>query len=147
MPHSYFHVAAHIIFTTKNRNPWLNQEVRTRLFEYITGIIRNVQGKVIQMNGTEDHVHILALLPKDMGISDFIRTIKANSSKWMHETYEGEFHWQIGYGIFSVSKSNIPQVKEYIQNQEEHHKKIDYQEEFNKFLIAHGYPVINDHNS
>jgi putative transposase len=80
-----------------------------------------------------------------MSISEFVRTIKSNSSKYMHETYNVEFNWQIGYAIYSVSKSNTQQVMEYIKNQEEHHKKVDYQEEFNKFLTVHGYQIINEH--
>jgi putative transposase len=142
MSHSHCHLATHIIFATKNRQTWLKTSFRQNLFAYIGGTITQIEGHRISINGVEDHLHILCLLPKEKSISEFVRIVKASSSKWIHENHNAEFSWQEGYGAFAVSISNIEQVKEYIENQEEHHKKIDYQKEMNKYLKAHGFPII-----
>jgi putative transposase len=90
--------------------------------------------------GIDDHIHLLIEINKDVSVSEAVRLIKSNSSKWMHETFPGkEFGWQSGYGAFSVSKSVIPKVTEYIRNQEEHHRKMSYAEELKKFLDEYGF--------
>ncbi|HNX01873.1 MAG TPA: IS200/IS605 family transposase [Candidatus Cloacimonadota bacterium] len=139
MPTSYCHLATHIIFSTKERYRFITNEIKDDLQHYIGGIINNHHGQSIIVGGTNDHVHILCLLPKEMSIAEFVRSIKSNSSKWAHEKYRVEFAWQTGYAAFAVSKSNVESVRNYVLNQEEHHKKESFQVEFDKFMKAHGY--------
>jgi putative transposase len=139
MPTSYCHLSVHIIFSTKDRSNSLTREKKSELHQYIGGIINNIMGQSIVVGGTEDHVHILCLLPKEMSISNFVRSIKSNSSKWLHEKYHSPFAWQTGYAVFAVSKSNVESVRQYINNQEEHHKKETYIQEFEKYMKVHGF--------
>lgn len=144
MPTSYCHIATHIIFGTKERYRWLDINLRDRLHAYIAAIIKQSNGIVIQIQAVEDHVHILCLMPKEKSISELLRIIKTNSSKWIHETFKKNFQWQTGYAAFSVSKSGIENVKKYIESQEEHHKKIDFQSEMNKYMEIHGFLNVDD---
>lgn len=96
-----------------------------------------MKGYPVIMNGTSDHVHLLTALPLTKSISDVVRDLKANSSKWLHQQGIQNFGWQRGYGVFSVSRTNIDRAYRYIQNQEEHHKKHTFQEEYLKFLTDH----------
>jgi REP element-mobilizing transposase RayT len=113
--------------------------MESRLHAYLDGIIREQHGTPIKINGTEDHVHILARTPKTVADSDFMRVLKTNSSKWIHETYPQQraFAWQVGYGWFSVSKSSVPRVEKYIDDQKEHHRTMTFQEEFIALLKKH----------
>lgn len=138
MPASYNHLAVHIVFSTKNRYRFLTQDKRESMHKYLAGIINNHKGKTLIIGGTEDHVHILCIMPKEMSLADYIRTIKANSSKWFRQNYLDKFSWQTGYGAFAVSKSVLPRVEEYIANQEEHHKKQDFEAEFKQLVESHG---------
>ncbi len=133
MPTSLCQIAVHIIFGTKRHRPFLTDEIHP----YIHGIITNVKGVPIRINGTENHIHILTMLPKDMSVADFVRTIKANSSKWFKAT-NPHMEWQTGYAAFGVSKPNIPIIDTYIQNQKEHHHKMSFAEEMQKYLVEMG---------
>jgi REP element-mobilizing transposase RayT len=103
------------------------------------GIIRNLKGKALLINGMVDHVHLLFDLPPSICISEALRIIKANSSGWVHEKWPSRqnFAWQIGYAAFSVSQSNVRQVYNYIANQEKHHRKVSFKEELLAFLKKH----------
>jgi REP element-mobilizing transposase RayT len=140
MPASFCHLAAHIIFTTKNRKTWLKKPLQGIMHAYMGGIINNIGGITIKINGTEDHVHILCLLPKDLSIGDFMAKVKANSSKWFRATHCPDFHWQDGFAAFSVSKSNLESVESYIDNQEEHHHHTTATEEWDALLKKHWMP-------
>jgi putative transposase len=144
MSKSYCHLAVHIIFSTDERNYLLNETKQKEMYTYIAGIIKNIKGTPIQINGTEDHIHVLCLLPKEIGIADFVRTIKAFSSKWYNEKYKSNFHWQTGYAAFNVSKSNLEAVEQYIRNQKEHHQKVSFLDEYVKFLGIHGIKMDNN---
>lgn len=126
----------HIIFSTKYRHGLIHQEFQNRLYEYIGGIIRSLNGHQIEIGGIEDHVHLLANLPPTKSISDSLREIKTNSSKWSNELTNTthKFEWQKGYGAFTVSYSQIESVRHYIQNQHEHHKTKTFEEEYIAFL-------------
>jgi len=130
MPASFCHLAVHIIFTTRNHKRWLTQALQPLVHAYIAGIINSIGGVSIQVNGTEDHVHVLCLMPKDLSIGEFLAKIKANSSRWMRKEHCPEFNWQDGYAAYSVSKSNLDAVGNYIQNQDEHHHHTSVIEEF-----------------
>ncbi len=135
MPQSYYSFYGHIIFSTKNRKDLIQTEIRIPLYKYIHGIIKNEEGKLLESGGTENHIHLLVSLSPKRSIVDFIRIIKTNSSKWLHADLSlKNFGWQNGYGLFSVSYSELEKVKRYIQNQVDHHKKISFKEEFLLFL-------------
>ncbi len=109
---------------------------KNELYQYITGIIQNQEHKVLAINGTEDHIHIFIGMRPSQSISDLLQDIKASSSKWINDKkfLKIKFEWQSGYGAFSYSKSHVDKVINYIKNQEEHHKKETFKEEYLKFL-------------
>jgi REP element-mobilizing transposase RayT len=132
----------HFIFSTKEREPLLPACFDEELYAYVGGVIKTEGGIPIAVNGTADHIHILATLPKTVSVADYVRTIKANSSRWL-KTKEGisnAFAWQNGYGAFSVSESMKDRVVNYIANQKEHHRNVSFQEEFLQFLKRHNVP-------
>ena len=139
MPHSFTHILIHYVFSTKNRQPFLTEDIRLRVFNYMGGIARknDIQPQII--GGVEDHVHMLVLLPKTLSIAKAIQLVKGGSSKWIHNEFPRlrDFAWQIGYGAFSVGLSNKENVMNYIKHQKEHHRKKTFQEEFLEFLKAH----------
>jgi REP element-mobilizing transposase RayT len=137
---SFTQLTYHVVFATKYRHPTITNAIRERLYEYIGGTIRAKKGHLIEIGGMPDHVHILARLPPSLAVSDVVRDIKANSSKWMNEQPDAAqtFEWQKGYGAFTVSYSQIAIVEEYIRNQEEHHRTRSFQEEYVEFLKRHG---------
>lgn len=140
MPQSFASLYCHIIFGTKNREPLIVGELATRIYEYIGGICRESGNVLLAAGGMPDHVHLLISLDRQMSVADLVRTIKTNSSKWIHETFANQrgFAWQNGYGAFSVSLSNVEAVKQYIANQAEHHRTKSFQEEYVEFLNRHG---------
>lgn len=132
----------HLVFSTKNRFPQITRDLRQRLYDYMGGIIKGERGLLLSAGGTEDHVHLLVSLPAQPSVADFLRLIKANSSRWVHEMFPHHrtFAWQSGYGAFSVSPSNDEDVRRYITTQAEHHRRITFQEEFLEFLRRHEIP-------
>jgi len=131
----------HIVFSTKNREPYLSMDIRTEIYSYIGGIIRGKGGALLEIGGIDNHVHILMRQRQDIAVSDMVRLIKANSSKWVNEKPEfrdNRFAWQSGYGAFTVSASQVAVVSRYIQGQEEHHRLQGFQEEYIDFLDKHG---------
>ena len=139
MPQSYTCLHYHLVFSTKHREPTITPEIRERLWEYLCGAVRGEGGFPLIVGGTEDHVHLLVTLRQTQALADFLRQIKCNSSGWMHETFPqvGGFWWQAGYGTFTVSHSGIGAVRDYIANQEEHHKTRSFQEEYLALLAKH----------
>ena len=139
MAGSFTCLNVHIVFSTKERRPILNPNLRTLLFPYIAGIVGHHKGHLIQAGGVDDHIHLLVRLHQDTAVADCVRTIKANSSNWLRESHDDKWlGWQDGYGAFTVSKSHLPDVQTYIQNQETHHAKLTFQDEFRALLKRHG---------
>ena len=140
MAHTYTNLLMHALFSTKNRQPALDEELKSRLYPYMAGIITKLKGLPVIINGPKDHVHLLFVLPAALSLADLMEKLKANSSKWVHEEFPQfpNFAWQKGYTAFSVSQSNLAAVKRYIAQQEEHHRKQTYQEEVLAFLKKHG---------
>ncbi len=140
MAHTFTHLLTHIVFSTKGRELWLTAEIKPRLFAYLGGIVRELDGKALAINGPADHVHLLASLPAKTALSEIMRVVKANSSGWVHENFPAAraFAWQTGYGAFSVSASNLEAVQQYIADQETHHRRMTFQEEFVALLRKHG---------
>lgn len=138
MPQSFAALHCHIVFSTKHRQPRITPDVQPRLFEYIGGIFRNHSSRLIAAGGMPDHVHLLASLGRTVAVADAVRLIKSNSSGWIHDELAlADFGWQDGYGAFAVSHSQIDQVKTYLANQEQHHRRITFQEEFLELLRRH----------
>jgi len=119
---------------------WLDEETSPRLYDYLGGAIRSEGGIAIIINGCNDHVHILAKLRQDKAVADVLRSMKANSSAWIHRTFSrsADFAWQGGYGAFTVSESQVEKVRQYIANQQTHHQRVSFREEFIALLSAHG---------
>jgi putative transposase len=139
MPHSYTQLLYHIVYSTKNRHPWLTDPIRSRLHPYLGGAIRDESGTALCVGGVADHVHILARLRQDKAVSAVVGAIKANSSGWIHREFAdlAAFEWQDGYAAFTVSKSQLGRVRIYIAGQEEHHRRQSFQEELIALLKAH----------
>lgn len=140
MASSLVKIDVHLIFHTKKNGIKMHEDDLPRIFAYIGGVINGVNGLPIAVGGRPDHIHILASLPKTMSLADFIRAIKADSSKWIKKLRDdyASFEWQEGYGAFSVSPSLIDKTVNYIRGQEEHHRKRSFQEEYRLFLEAYG---------
>lgn len=139
MGHSYSNLLYHIVFSTKERQRSLDAETSARLYDYLGGAIRSEGGTSISINGCADHIHILTKLRQDKAVSDVLRAIKANSSGWLHRTFPKlrGFAWQSGYCAFTVSQSQVEKVKQYIANQQVHHQRFSFKEEFISLLNAH----------
>jgi REP element-mobilizing transposase RayT len=139
MPQSFDALYVHLVFSTKSRERWTTAELRERLFPYMTSILDNHGVSLLAVGGVEDHVHLLLSLGRNHTVAEAARLVKCNSSKWIHETFGdlSHFSWQTGYGAFSVSHSQVQAVRRYIENQEEHHKTLSFQEEFLLFLKRH----------
>lgn len=136
MPQSLAFNVVHLIYSTKNREPLLTAEIRPKLFAYQAGIFRQWDSPAIVIGGVEDHVHALFLLSKNHTLIKVIEEVKKSSSKWIKtegQAFDG-FHWQSGYGAFSVCPPHVPRVRAYIEGQVEHHKVETFQEEFRNFL-------------
>ena len=145
MTQSVAKVAIHIVYSTKNRKPWLqDRDLCTELYAYMATILRdNVDSPAIIINGMQDHIHALVLLSRKFAIMKVIEEMKTQTSKWLKKQSPAtrEFSWQGGYGAFGVSESNIPEVKKYIENQEEHHRRMTFQEEFRILCKRHEFAL------
>ena len=140
MANTYSALYCHLVFSTKNREPWLRNEVEARVWAYLGGIARDNGMTAVQIGGMPDHVHLLMGLPASIAVSKAAQFIKGGSSKWIKGEFPDlrGFAWQDGYGAFTVSKSNLPSVIQYIQDQREHHRVKTFQEEYLAFLDRHG---------
>lgn len=144
MPQSLARVILHVVFSTKNRVPFLkDSELRPRLYAYMAGVLQNIGCEPILIGGVEDHVHILCNLARTITIAGLVEEAKTTSSKWMKEQGASgrDFFWQGGYGSFSVSQSNVDQVRTYVASQEEHHRKVTFQDEFRVLCRKHGIEI------
>ncbi len=132
----------HIVFTTRKKQNLIIPALSVELYPYIGGIIREEKGKLLKIGGIVNHVHILARFSASVSVSEMMRSIKGASSKWVNENSKSTSHftWQRGYGAFSVSESSVENMISYIGNQEEHHKKSTFEEEFIQLLQKHEIP-------
>jgi REP element-mobilizing transposase RayT len=138
MPSTHLSLHYHVVFSTKDRHPFIADDWRNRLHEYLGGLIRAADGIPESIGGTMNHVHLLVGLRATHSLASFVQDIKQTSSRWIHETIGVKnFAWQQGYGAFTVSVSNRDAVKEYIANQAEHHRTKTFQEEYVAFLQKH----------
>lgn len=130
MANTYSNLFYHIVFSTKGRKNLINRDIEERVWAYIGGIARNHEIIAVQVGGIENHIHVLIMAKPKFAPSQILQWLKGESSRWIHETFPElrSFEWQDGFGIFSVSKSSVPEVVEYIKNQREHHMKQSFEE-------------------
>ncbi|MCF8322606.1 MAG: IS200/IS605 family transposase [Flavobacterium sp.] len=138
MPNTYTQIHIQFVFAVKFRNGLINTSFKGELYQYISGILKQHNHKLLAINGMPDHLHIFIGMRPTQSISDLMQDIKGSSSKWINEKkfLKIKFEWQEGYGAFSYSKSHVDTVIKYIKNQEEHHKKESFRDEYLKFLKA-----------
>ena len=142
MPQSLSRVIIHLIFSTKDRQPWIDPEVRPRMHAYLATVCRDLGGEVHRVGGMADHVHIVTTLPRTISQAELVEKAKTSSSAWIKTlgNTNAEFHWQRGYGAFSVSASQLEEVVRYVENQDEHHRTRTFQQEFREVLRKHNLP-------
>lgn len=138
MAKTYTKLIYHIVFSTKERIPLITGEIRERLYPYLGGVIRGEKGSLLEIGGVADHVHLLARFGAAIAVSEMVQRIKGNSSHWLNQQPASWFAWQVGYGAFTVSESQVASVRAYIQRQEEHHKKVSFKDELLSLLRKHG---------
>ena len=140
MSQSLSNILVHIIFSTKLSKPFIAQSIKNELYSYMASILKDCDCSPIIIGGIEDHVHVLCKLSKTRSMSSVIEDVKKKSSKWIKTRgieYKN-FYWQNGYGAFSIGESQVKTLKEYIQDQEEHHRKKSFKEEFLEILNRYG---------
>jgi len=129
-----------MVFSTKNRDPFITPAIETELHPYMATIFRELESPSLAIDGTHDHVHILFSLARVVTIADIVEEVKTSTSKWIKTKGKDfrKFHWQRGYGAFSIGQSNVATLKRYIRNQKQHHRHVTFQDEYRKFLKAYG---------
>lgn len=137
----------HLVFSTKNRQNWLNERLQPEVYAYMAGIFKQWDSPAILIGGHDDHVHALFVLNKNHALKRIVEEVKKSSSKWIKTLGDGQadFAWQNGYGAFSVSESNVPAVRKYIECQAEHHRRMTFQDELRQLLTRHGFEVDERH--
>ena len=141
MPQSLANVLVHVVFSTKQRRPFLRDaDLRRQMHCFLAGISTNLDCPTLIVGGTEDHVHLLGRQSRTITLAEWIKELKRASSIWIKTKQASlkDFQWQSGYGAFSVSPSQCPRVQRYIGGQEEHHRRLSYQNEFRRLLDKHG---------
>jgi REP element-mobilizing transposase RayT len=140
MPQSLANVLLHVVFSTKGRGPVLANAWRPELEAYLAGILRHLDCPAVQVGGMQEHVHLLCRLSRTLAIAKMVEEVKKGSSKWVKTKAAAlrNFHWQNGYGVFSVNPSRAPEVIEYIADQEKHHRRVTFEEEYRALLEKHG---------
>ncbi len=139
MAQSLARILLHVIFSTKERTRCLVPEVRAELYPYTATVLKNLDSPPIKIGGTEDHIHILCALSKNLAAAKLVEEVKKPTSKWLKTkgTAFSTFHWQNGYGAFSISQSAIPKLEAYIGGQEERHRRLTFMDEYRQFLKRH----------
>ena len=144
MPQSLANVLIHIVFSTKHRQPFLkNDSLPNELHAYAITVLKSLECPSLAINSVEDHIHILCQLSRTITIADLVEQLKTSTSKWLKtkDSSLRDFHWQSGYGVFSVSQSKRNDVVQYIHRQEEHHRRINYQDEFRQLCAKHAIEI------
>ena len=140
MPNTFASLHFHLVFSTSGRAPWIRREWETRIWQYLGGILTKNGASPLQIGGVDDHVHIVVSIPPTLALSELMRFLKGGSSRWIHTEFPElrDFAWQDGYGAFSVSKSALPSVIDYVTRQREHHQERPFSDECLALLTKHG---------
>jgi len=140
MGHTFSKILLHVVFSTKGRRCLLYKEMRERLLTYLCGIARRMEAHVVKVSAVDDHVHVLIRVKATHSASEVVGKLKANSSRWIHETFPRlrDFEWQSGFAVFSVSESAARDVVGYLENQEVHHHRMPFDKELRLLLKKHG---------
>ena len=141
MSQSLVNILIHAVWSTKERRPLISDDVRAGLHGYMAGILKSGDSPALIINSVPDHVHVLCQLSKNIAASKLVEIVKKQSSKWMKQQGVPLFAWQSGYGVFSVSQSNVDAVWKYIEGQAEHHQKRDFKAEFHALCLRHRVPI------
>ncbi len=140
MPHSFSQIYLHVVFSTKNRTPDLQDPtLREVLHAYLAGTCRNLESPALSVGGVEDHIHLLCRFGRTRSVAELVRELKRESSKWLklQSPDLASFYWQNGYGVFSISPGHVERLKAYIAGQEEHHRAETFQDEFRRLLVKY----------
>ena len=140
MAQSLSHILLHLVFSTRHRAPLLDEDLLGPTHSYLAGILRDLDCLPLRIGGVEDHVHLLFKMSRNHSVADVVQTLKTGSSKWLKSQADHlhDFHWQSGYGVFSVSESQSSDVATYIGDQRRRHRKIEFQDELRALLKRHG---------
>ena len=141
MPQSLANLVTHLVFSTKDRTAWFQDiTVRNEVFHFLGGVSARLDCPTLIVGGHVDHIHLLGRMARTVCVADWVKELKRASSLWVKERFPAltHFHWQQGYGAFSVSQSSIPSVVRYIQHQDKHHARLSFQDEFRALLRRHG---------
>jgi putative transposase len=140
MTDTYLSLRVHLVWATKHRRPWLDPEWRPRLFACAAAVVARHSGKLLCAGGARDHVHLYVEPPSNLALSELVASIKTTTSKWIHDTFahRSKFRWQQGYGAFSVTPFDDGRIRDYIRNQEDHHRDQRFDGEFTSLLDRHG---------
>ena len=143
MSQSLANIVVHLVFSTKDRRPLLRDEERGQLHAYVTGILKNLDSPLIEINSVRDHIHVLFAQSKNHAPAKIVEQVKTASSSWIKtlDPWYRDFAWQGGYGEFSVSPMHVDTVREYVRNQAEHHQQEGFQAEFRRFCEKNGKPL------
>lgn len=146
MANTYSSLFYHFVFSTKNRNNWIKQDIETRVWEFLGGIARKHGVTTLQVGGIEDHIHLLIMSKPKFSPSKIAQFVKGESSRWIHEEFAGMhlFSWQDGYSVFSVSRSGVPKVIDYIKNQRQKHEGKSFEDEYVDLLRLHEIDVVDE---
>jgi REP element-mobilizing transposase RayT len=131
---SYTNLLYHVVYATKERAPLITSDLKSRLHEYLGGIVKGLGCVPIEINGMAEHVHLLVRIRPTISVSEFLSKLKSSSSGWGKRQTKGRFAWQAKYGAFTVSESQLGRVRQYIKDQEKHHRKMSFEEEFEALL-------------
>lgn len=145
MPSTHTNLHYHIVFSTKERLPLIKDEWRERLHAYLGGIVKNLEGVPLAIGGINNHVHLLVGLKSSHRLDYFVRDLKADSSKWIHTEIKEKFEWQKGYGAFTVSPLGIENVRQYVLNQEIHHRQKTFENEYVELLEKSNTPYDEEY--
>ena len=140
MSQSLSSILVHLVFSTKNREPFITPNIEAELHPYMAKIFRELKSPLLAIDGTSDHVHVLFSLARVTAVADVVEEVKTSTSKWIKTKGKEfrNFHWQRGYGAFSIGQSNVEILKGYIRNQKAHHRRVTFQDEYRKFLKSYG---------
>ena len=141
MTQTFVHNLQHIIFSTRNRDKWIDESWADNLYGYIGGILNRIGCRLLIAGGTSDHIHLLSSIDKNLTIPEVIRTIKSSSTTWIRKSIKNKkaFSWQCGYASFSVGKLQANQVERYIRNQRDRHRNLGFKDELRTFLRKYGF--------